>query len=78
MTTEPKIEDIAEPLLRIELPKMIAHVRDDVLPHYTPEVIGTFAANMMKADIAKAEKAIADNDLMAMWRIYQELKTWNI
>lgn len=59
------------------LPREMARVRDHVLPHYTPEVNGQFAAGMMRADLDAAAKALAEGDVAAMIVAYQSLKGWN-
>ena len=59
------------------LPREMARVRDEVLPYYTPEVNGQFAAAMMRKDLDAAAKAMAEGDTIAMLRVYKSLKGWN-
>jgi hypothetical protein len=59
------------------LPREMARVRDHVLPYYTPEVNGQFAAAQMRADLDAAAKAMAEGDVVAMMRAYESLKGWN-
>lgn len=59
------------------LPREMARVRDHVLPFYTPEVNGQFAAAMMRGDIDAAAKAIAEGDTIEMLRVYESLKGWS-
>lgn len=56
------------------LPKEMARVRDHVLPFYTPEVNGQFAAAMMRHALDEAAKALAEGDVIAMLRAYETLK----
>lgn len=57
------------------LPAMITRVRDEVLPLYV-EIgpAGTFAATMMRASLDLAAKALAEGDVVAMLRCYEDLK----
>lgn len=59
------------------LPREMARVRDDVLPYYTPEVNGQFAAAAMRRDLDSAARAMAEGDTVAMLRAYEALKGWN-
>jgi len=58
------------------LPAEIARVRDKVLPHYDAIPEGIFAATMMRADLDRAARAMAEGDTVAMIEIYQSLKDW--
>ncbi len=61
------------------LPKMMARVRDVVIPAY--ESIGApgiFAITMMKADLDKAAVALAEGDVVAMIRVYESLKSYKL
>ena len=63
------------------LPREMARVRDEVLPYYTPEVNGQFAAAMMRKvmmrkDLDAAAKAMAEGDTIEMLRVYKSLKGW--
>ena len=60
------------------LPREMARVRDDVLPYYTTEEGGQFAATMMRADLDAAAKALAEGDVVAMLRVYESLKGWQV
>lgn len=59
------------------LPKEMARVRDHVMPAYI-EIgpAGIFALAMMRADLDKAAKAMAEGDLAAMIAAYQALKDY--
>ena len=61
-----------------ELPKEMARVRDEVLPHYTPEVNGQFAAAMMRRDLDEAARAMAEGDTVAMIRLLESLRGWRV
>jgi len=39
-----------------------------------PNGAGMFGATIMKTNIKRAEKSISDNDVVAMLRMYEELK----
>lgn len=56
------------------LPREMARVRDHVLPYYTPEVNGQFAAAMMRRALDDAAKAMAAQDVVAMVRSLEELR----
>lgn len=60
------------------LPREMARVRDKVLPYYTPEVNGQFAAAGMRRDLDDAAKALAEGDVVAMLRVYESLKGWTV
>ena len=51
-----------------------ATTRRDLLPIYDSIPTGIFAATMMRASLAKAEKASAAGDLSAMIAAYEEMK----
>jgi hypothetical protein len=59
-----------------ELPQEMARVRDDLLPLYVglPGGVGKFAATMMRADLDRATRALAEGDLVTMIRVYESLK----
>lgn len=59
------------------LPREMARVRDHVLPYYTPEVNGQFAAMGMRRDLDEAARALAEGDVVAMLRVYESLKGWD-
>lgn len=58
------------------LPKEMARVRDHVLPHYDelPGGVGRFGAMMIRADLDRATKALAEGDVVEMLRVYETLK----
>ena len=56
------------------LPREMARVRDHVLPYYTPEVNGQWAAANMRASLDAAAKAMIEGDVVEMLRVYEELK----
>lgn len=62
--------------LGTELPKEMARVRDRLLPLYDslPNRAGMFAATMMRAELNRATKALAEGDLAQMIRSYESLK----
>lgn len=60
-----------------ELPRVMAHVRDNVLPVYVEiGAPGLFAATMMRADLDAAAKCLASGDVVEMIRVYESLKGW--
>lgn len=70
-----------EETLGTALPKMMAHVRDEVLPCYQlPELkgAGRFAIRMMLADLDAAAKAMAEGDVVAMLRAYESLRGYHV
>ena len=78
MMTTPEIEAPKTPDARslgTELPKEMARVRDEVIPAYL-EIgpAGTFAVTWMRKALDDAAKAMAEGDLVAMIRAYDELK----
>lgn len=57
------------------LPKEMARVRDDVIPAYLAiGPAGTFAITWMRKALDDAAKAMAEGDVVAMMRAYEELK----
>lgn len=60
-----------------ELPKEMARVRDELLPLYDSIPTGVFAATMMRADLDRAAKAMAECDVVEMLRVYQSLKGYD-
>lgn len=61
------------------LPREMARVRDEVLPQYIalrgmPNVIVEPQIAMMRAYLDAAAKALAEEDVVAMLRVYQSLK----
>lgn len=57
------------------LPRVMAHVRDVIMPRYI-EIgpAGAFALAMMRADLDRAAKAMIEGDVFEMIRVYQSLK----
>lgn len=61
--------------LGIELPKQMARIRDDVLPHFDAiGPAGAIGAMLIRADLDAAARALAEGDVIAMIGIYQRLK----
>jgi hypothetical protein len=61
------------------LPREIARVRDEVLPVYL-EIGpgGAFAAAMMRQDLDRASKAMIEDDVVEMVRVYESLKGYEL
>lgn len=57
------------------LPKEMARVRDELMPHYR-EIgrAGGFALALMRAALDGATKALAEGDIAGMVRYYNELR----
>ena len=57
------------------LPREMARVRDEVMPAYI-EIgpAGAFALAMMRADLDRAAKALAEGDVVGMLCTYTDLK----
>jgi hypothetical protein len=65
--------------LGTELPKIMAKIRDEVIPAY--QSIGptsAFAVTMMKRDLDTAAVAMAEGDTVGMLRAYQSLKDYKL
>lgn len=61
------------------LPREMARVRDDVMPAYLEiGAPGLFALSMMKVDLDRAAKAMAEGDTIEMLRVYEELKGYEV
>jgi hypothetical protein len=57
------------------LPREMARVRDELIPMYQSiGVAGSFAIILMRKALDEAAKALAEVDVVAMIRVYQELK----
>ena len=56
------------------LPREITRCKELLTIYEEMGPAGTFGVAFLKRDIEDAEKAIADNDLVAMVRIYPKLK----
>lgn len=60
------------------LPQEMARVRDELLPLYDEiGAPGMFAATMMRRDLDRAAKAMAEGDTVEMMRVYQSLKDYS-
>lgn len=58
-----------------DLPREMARVRDEVMPlYYLVGIAGVPALMMMRHALNGAAKAMAEGDVVAMTRWYQELK----
>jgi hypothetical protein len=59
------------------LPKEMARIRDVMIPRYM-EIgdAGKFALMFMRQNLDAATKALAEGDVIAMIRAYEELKSW--
>jgi hypothetical protein len=56
----------------------MARVRDEIIPAYLEAGnCGRFAVKMMRADLDKAAKAMAEGDLVGMLQAYQALKEYD-
>lgn len=61
------------------LPYEMARVRDKVLPMYLEIGLpGVPAATMMRMSLDAAAKAMAEGDVVAMLRCYEDLKGYNV
>ena len=61
------------------LPKEIARVRDDVLPVYLEiGMAGIPAATLMRASLDRASEAMISGDVVAMIRVYEDLKGYQL
>ena len=61
------------------LPKEMARVRDEVMPAYM-EIgpPGLFALTMMRQELDRAARAMAEGDVIAMMTAYEALKGYNL
>ena len=59
-----------------ELPKQMARVRE-LLPIYDAIPTGIFAATMMRADLDRAAKAMAEGDIVEMIRVCKNLEGYS-
>jgi hypothetical protein len=60
-----------------DLPRVMAHVRDNIMPQYQAiGPAGGFALAMMRRDLDLAAKAMAEGDVVAMLAVYQSLKEY--
>lgn len=61
--------------LGTELPKEMARVRDVLMPQYLAiGPAGGFALALMRAELDRATKALAEGDLVTMIQSYEALK----
>ena len=60
------------------LPAEMARVRDKIIPVYDSIPMGHIAASMMRADLDQAAKALAQGDVVAMLRVYESLKGYDL
>jgi len=61
------------------LPREMARVRDQVMPAYLEiGAPGLFALSMMRVDLDRAAKAMAEGDTIEMLRVYEELKGYHV
>lgn len=64
--------------LGTELPKEMARVRDVLMPQYLSiGPAGGFALALMRAELDRATKALAEGDVITMMRSYEALKGFN-
>jgi hypothetical protein len=65
--------------LGMALPREMARVRDKLMPAYI-EIgpPGQFALAMMRADLDRAARAMAEGDVVEMIRVYQSLKDYKL
>lgn len=68
-------ERVAESL-GTALPAEMKRVRDELLPMYDAVPTGVFAATMMRHDLDRATKALAEGDVVAMIEVYASLREW--
>ena len=61
------------------MPREMTRIRDEVMPAYQ-EIgpPGAFALLMMRADLDKAQKAMAEGDTVEMIRVYESLKGYKL
>lgn len=61
------------------LPLEMARVRDEVIPIYqTVGPAANLAIAMMRHDLDRAAKAMAEGDVVEMLRVYQSLKEFQL
>lgn len=59
------------------LPREMARVREIVVA-YSAIPNGHIAASLMRADLDAAARAMAEGDVVAMLRVYESLKGWEL
>lgn len=63
--------------LGVELPKVMSHVRDCLIPLYQSiGPSGAFAVAFMRADLDAAQRAMVEGDVVEMIRLYAKLKEY--
>lgn len=60
------------------LPREMARIRDELLPIYDQIPTGIFAATMMRADLDRAAKVMAEGDIVGMIEAYEALKGYKL
>ena len=61
------------------LPCEMTRVRDKVMPAYIEiGAPGLFALSMMRVDLDRAAKALAEGDVIEMLRVYESLKEYTV
>ena len=61
------------------LPREMARIRDQLMPAYLAiGPAGQFALALMRADLDRAAKAMAEGDVVEMLRVYQSLKEFKL
>jgi len=71
--------DVSNESLGEALPKVMAYIRDTVIPAY--ESIGPtsiFAVSMMKLDLDLAARSMAEEDLVGMIKAYKSLTEYKL
>lgn len=59
------------------LPREMARVRDEIMPAYQAiGAPGLFALTMMRADLDRAAKAMAEGDIVEMVRVCKSLQEY--
>ena len=66
-------------VLGVALPQEMARVRDEVMPAYI-EIgpSGAIALALMRSDLDRAAKALAEGDVVEMLRVYESLKEYSV
>jgi hypothetical protein len=60
------------------LPREMTRVRDKVLPAYLSIPEGVYAAAMIRISLDVAQMALAEGDVVAMLRSYEDLKGYEL
>lgn len=65
--------------LGTELPKEMTRVRDEVMPAYIQiGPPGLLALTVMRVTLDRAQRAMSEGDVIAMMRVYEELKDFKL